>query len=194
MLAAIMAAQSPVLEIQVLEGEGAVHRAGSQETTALRVRITDQSGKPVPGALVTFRLPDDGPTGVFANQLNTEVVNAGPQGEAQTSAVRWNAVAGPLYLRVAALKGRLRAGTAVSQTIVDTNGVVRSTAAAPVVARPAQGQGSGSRLRSKWFIVALAAAAAGVAITTSWSRRDAGAQGSAGAVRIGTPSITIGKP
>src|SRR5450759_2238919 len=71
-----------ILQIRVVEGEGAVQAAGSRATRGLSVEVTDETGKPVGGAAVNFRLPDEGPGGVFANGMKTEVVITAPDGRA----------------------------------------------------------------------------------------------------------------
>ena len=65
-----------LLQIRIIEGEGAVHTVGTRASQALVLRITDESGRPVPGASVSFRLPDEGPSGTFQTGLRTEVASA----------------------------------------------------------------------------------------------------------------------
>src|SRR5260370_16264614 len=66
-------AQVAILQIQVLEGEGAVHVPGVRTNLSLTVEVTDETGKPVPGAAVSFHLPEDGPGGTFVNGLRTDI-------------------------------------------------------------------------------------------------------------------------
>src|SRR5712692_3112741 len=65
-------AQVASLQIKIIEGEGAVHEAGSRQSRPLTVEVTDEIGTPVAGAAVSFLLPDDGPGGVFSNQFITD--------------------------------------------------------------------------------------------------------------------------
>ena len=53
------------LRIQVIDGEGAINniQLGSGREPVVEVR--DESDKPVPGAKVTFSLPERGPGGTF---------------------------------------------------------------------------------------------------------------------------------
>jgi hypothetical protein len=73
-------AQVAVLQIHFIEGEGAVHAPGSRTPRPLTVEVTDETGKPVSGAAVSFHLPDEGPGGAFANGLRTEVAITDVQG------------------------------------------------------------------------------------------------------------------
>jgi len=64
-------AQVAILQIRVIEGEGAVHLPGSRSPRPITVEITEETGKPVAGAAVSFHLPEGGPGGAFVNGLRT---------------------------------------------------------------------------------------------------------------------------
>jgi hypothetical protein len=192
----LLVAQSALLEIKVIEGAGAVY-APESRTPGLAVEVTDELGKPVPDAVVSVRLPDDGAGGSFANGLSSEIVTTGPQGRAVTSPVRWNRVTGTVEIRVTAVKGKLRAGTLATCEISDS---------APGKGNAPQGQPrpvSRKRFPLKWVAIGAAAlaAAAGVGLAKG---RSGGANGGSGSgtdpgsstsgVQIGAPVITIGKP
>jgi hypothetical protein len=151
----------------------------------LTVEITDEVGRPVSGAVVSLRLPDDGPGGAFANGMATDIVVTGADGRASTTPIRWNRIAGPLQIRVTAVRDRLRAGTVVSQYLNDpsTRGGIPDEAAAR----------SGGR--SKWMKIALiAAAAAGAGFATGMATRGGkSAEAPPAAVQIGTPTITLSR-
>ena len=67
LLAVMLRAQDPaIVQIKVIEGEGAVYAVGSRATRGIAIQVTDETGRPVEGASVSFRLPDDGPSGSFA--------------------------------------------------------------------------------------------------------------------------------
>jgi len=55
-----------ILQIRVLEGDGAIHALARAPAGRCPCNH-DETGKPVEGAAVSFRLPDDGPGGVFAS-------------------------------------------------------------------------------------------------------------------------------
>jgi len=192
-LPVLLAAQGPLLQIQVIEGEGAVHLAGSRVSKSLSVRVADELGRPVKGALVSFRLPEEGPSGVFANGLSTEVVLTGEDGVVSAPAIRWNRQAGPFHVRVAAVKDQSRAGTAVSQNLSEH---LAAKGTEPGTSESRSHKSSHSKLRGKWVIIGLVAAGAAAAgFTTGWTaQRGPQATTTTTPARIGTPTISIGKP
>lgn len=158
------------------------------------VQVADQTGKPVAGAAVTFRLPDEGPTGVFASGLRTEVAVTGADGRAAVWGIQWNRTAGPLQVRVTALKGQNRAGIVVSQYLSDA--VPDKSTQAP---RSLAGGGSRGKLFYGLLLVTAGAAAGGAAIGLSrYSKQPAQAAAAealtAPPTSVGPPVISIGKP
>jgi hypothetical protein len=179
----ILAAQDPaILQIRVVEGEGAVYAIGSRATRGITVQITDETGAPVDAATVSFHLPEDGPSGSFAGGGKTEIATTRADGRAAAWGMQWNRSAGLMEIRVTANKGQTRAGIVCSQYLSAS-----ADAAAP---RSRSGAGGGH----KWLWIAVgvagaaAAAVAGVAI--------AGKSGPAApiGVQIGAPTIALGHP
>ena len=148
-------AQVAILQIQVSGGEGAVHAAGARDSRGIAVVVTDETGRPVEGAAVSFHLPEQGPSGTFVNGLRTEVAVTDDRGRAAVHSIEFNRVAGRFEIRIVASKEQARAGTVSFQYIAGTS---PGAAAAAV-------KGGGHR-RKKWLIVAAAvvagAGAAGV--------------------------------
>ncbi|MEZ5403499.1 MAG: hypothetical protein R2729_27720 [Bryobacteraceae bacterium] len=123
MLAAALphaAAQTAILQLQILEGEGAVHAAGGKALRPITVQVTDETGKPVNGAAVSFRLPEEGVTGTFANGLKTSLLLTGPDGRVTEWSIRWGSATGPTRVRVTAAKDLARAGAMVGQYVAET--------------------------------------------------------------------------
>jgi hypothetical protein len=204
-LAACFAAHSALfgqdpalLQIRVIEGEGAVHTVGAKASQPLVVRITDESGRPVPGASVSFRLPDEGPSGTFMTGLRTEVAPAGPDGKVAIRGIEWNRISGPVQIRITANKGEARSGTVSSQYLTEPAAVAKRTQEPTQTVLPQIKIGPS---KSKWTVLAVligGAAAGGVAAAANRGSRAPGAPPPAAvtqpSVSIGPPSIAIGKP
>lgn len=173
-----------------MEGEGAVYPIGSRATRGVTVQVTDETGKPVDNAAVSFRLPDDGPTGAFSSGTRTEIVPTGADGRANVWGMQWNRVTGPLEIRITAAKGQARAGTVCGLYL--SNALVTS---APHIGRKDRPPGARKSHRIIWIGVGIAAAGfAGVAAVSSRGTPSAAAPAGVNAPQIGTPSIIIGKP
>ena len=181
-----------ILRIRVLEGEGSIHTAGSRSTQPIVIVLTDETGRPVGGASVSVRLPDEAPTGVFLSGMRTEIALTGPDGRVTIRAIQWTRAAGPVQLRITASKGEARAGILSTQYITEPIGsqVRRGPDSGRTPARIEQPS------RSKWILLAAligGAAAGGVAAAARAGRTAPGAPPAAAAV-ITQPSATIGNP
>jgi len=184
LVGAISSNASVIVQLRVVEGEGSVFRAGTRATRGLTVLVTDEAGKPVPNAAVSFRLPDEGPSGVFGSGLKTEVVTTGADGKASVWGMQWNKVPGPMEIRITAVKDQARAGLVSTQYLSDT------------VAPKSGGDGvfTAHKGHAKWFLIAAGVgggAAAGLLFGKSHSAAATPAAAATGVV-IGAPSITIG--
>jgi hypothetical protein len=184
-------AQVAILQIRVIEGEGAVHLPGVRNPRPITVEITEETGKPVAGAAVSFHLPEQGPGGSFVNGLRTEVVVTDARGRASLHGLTANRVPGRFQIRILASKEQARAGTVSFQYVAEPKGGVALIAASPARHR-------------KWIL--LGAAIAGGAVASLAVARGGGpGQGAASqtpsapitvplTLTIGTPTITVGKP
>jgi hypothetical protein len=177
-----------VLRLRTLEGEGQVFAAGSRSLRPVTVQITDETGKPVAGASVSFHLPDDGPSGAFTGGMRTDVAITAADGKATASNIQWDHVAGQVSLRVTAAKDQVRAGAVVSLYLSD----------APVSTAKASSRG---RRTNKWLTIGLivgGAAAGGLALGLSHSNSSGSptepAASTLPSVQIGSPTISIGRP
>ena len=181
-------AQIAILQIRVVEGEGAVHLPGARSGRPLTVEITEETGKPVAGAAVTFHLPEDGPGGIFVNGLRTEVVIADSHGRATLHGLVANRNAGRFQVRIVASKEQARAGTVSFQYVAEPRGGATATLSATLPGR------------RKWM--AVAAVVAGGAVAGIMVTRGSAANPPAvvpsmpvpASSSIGTPTITVGKP
>ena len=75
----------------------------------LAFKMTDPEGAPVADAAVTFRLPEDEPSGTFANGSRVSVVSTDTSGRALVGGIRWIA-SGTVSVRVTATEGTAHAG------------------------------------------------------------------------------------
>jgi len=182
---ALLANASVIVQLKVVEGEGAVYRTGARATRGLTVLVTNETGKPVESAAVSFRLPDSGASGVFSSGLRTEIVNTGADGRATVWGMQWNKTPGPVEVRITAVKDQARAGLISTQYLSD------ALAPAP------GGQGTftaSHKGKTKWLLlgaVAGGAAAAGMAFGHSRAVITPAVATPVG-ITIGNPSIIVG--
>jgi hypothetical protein len=190
-LSSTAAAQVAILQIRVIEGEGAVHAPGSRSTRPLTVEVTDETGKPVEGAAISVHLPEEGPGGVFANGMRTEVAVTDSHGHASVHGLQLNRAPGPFQIRIVASKEQARAGMVSFQYIAEPGSGAAATA----------GSSHGYR---KWMVLAVLAgggAAAGILAAGKSGGTPAPAAASVPpatvptvTLTIGAPAITVGKP
>jgi hypothetical protein len=187
-LSSFAIAQVATLQIKIMEGDAITHVAGSRNTRPLIVQITDDDGQAVSGAAVSFRLPDDGPGGLFANGLRTEVAISDAGGRATVRRMQLNHTPGDFQIRITASKEQARAGTLARQFI----------------AGPEQTPGRALRSKAKsgrkWMVVALMAAGLAGGVSVGVAMRPAAAVAAAHpappapALTIGPPVVTVGRP
>lgn len=174
-----------LLAIRVTEGDGAVYAKGSRATRGLTVLITDETGRAVEGATVSFLLPADGPGGVFSSGAKTEIATTHGDGRATAWGMQWNRTAGPFEIRITAVKGQARAGAVSSQSLSDALELKGAASA------KTRGMGGHKLL---WISAIVAgAAAAGVAGVVSGKGSAATPSGtSVTPLQIGAPTISLG--
>ena len=174
-----------ILTIRVAEGDGAAYAVGSRATRGVTVLVTDETGRPVDGATVSFTLPAESPGGVFSTGGRTEIAATRADGRAAVWGMQWNRTAGPFEIRITAVKGQARAGVVSSQSLSN----------APVAREAGAGKIPAARGGHKllWISLAIAgAAAAGVAGIAAGKPGAAAAASSATPLKIGAPTISLG--
>jgi len=188
-----------LLQIQVLDGEGAVHGVNTRAERPVTVQITDETGRPVEGVAVSFRLPEEAPSGTFENGLKTELAISGKDGKASAWGIRWGSTVGSVRLRVTASRDSARAGVFVAQYLMEA----KDLAAGKVTTRG--GSGGGSRIgRGKLVTAALLAAGAvagglvlsrgGTTTAVTGSGAVSAGASTAQAPQVGPPLIRITQP
>ena len=183
-----IAAAAQVFEIRVLEGDGAVHGPGSRSARPLTVAVTDEMGKPLAGAAVSFQLPADGPGGTFSNGLRTDVAVSDDRGIAAARMLFLNRSQGPFGIRITVAKDNIRAGAVSRQYISDSKSAAVPHAGTPVEMR---------KPRSGWWklaVIAGAAAAGGAALGLRGGGGSTAAAKAPAGISIGPPVITVGAP
>jgi hypothetical protein len=115
-VASLAVAQDSVLHIKVVAEDSAQHAAGAH-AKPLTVEVTDATGRPVAGVRVSFQVPEEGPGGVFANGLRTDIAITGSNGLATEHGLQLNRVTGSFAIRITAAKDQMRAGTIARQSI-----------------------------------------------------------------------------
>jgi hypothetical protein len=187
--------QVAVLHIRVVEGEGAISAPGSHNARPLLVEVTDETGKPVEGASVSFHLPEEGPGGTFGNGLRTDVTVTDNRGRAALHTMQMNRTPGRFAIRIVASKEQARAGMVAVQYIAE------SKAGETAAASSKSGGPSLMRGPLKWVVIGALAAGAGAAgmLAAGHSGNSSAAPATttaapASTITIGNPTITVGKP
>lgn len=173
-----------IVQLRVVEGEGAVYAVGSRATRGITVQVTDEAGKPVEGAAISFRLPEEGPSGVFSTGLRNEVVSTKADGRATVWGMQWNKVPGAFEVRITAAKDQARAGIVSTQYLSDA------------VAAKAGGSSfqPSHHSRNKWILISAVAVGAGAGFAFSRSQSAKTVVSPVIPTQIGNPGITIGRP
>lgn len=180
----VMAEQTGILRLRVIEGEGSVQVAGTRTARPLTVEVTDEMGRPLAGAAVSFMLPVEGPGGLFSNGLRTDLVLTDSSGKAAIRNVHLNRIAGPYQIRVTAVKDQARAGIVSNQYI---SGIGSGSPSAKEVGKS----------RRKWLAIALLAAgvaAGGTAAGFAVSSPNPSPSVVPPPPSVGTPTFTVGRP
>jgi hypothetical protein len=174
-----------LLQIRVIEGEGVAYPLGGRATRGVTVQVTDETGKPIENTSVSFRLPEEGPSGTFSNGSRLEIATTKADGRASAWGMQWNRTEGSFEIRITAVKGQARAGTVCA--IYLSKATAETGSSSPVkLARS-----------HKWLWITLAVAGgAGVAVAVGAlaGKSSTPVGPSVTPTTIGTPTIVIGHP
>ena len=115
-LPAISQAQvAPMLNLVVLEGEGATNNIRQRTAREPIVQVQDENHKPVAGAIVVFTLPSNGAGGVFANGAKTLSMVSDNNGQAVARGFQPNGLKGKYQIRVNASHNGQTASVSINQ-------------------------------------------------------------------------------
>lgn len=184
------------LRLKVLEGEGMVVAPNAPSSRKITVVAQDDSGQPLRGATVRFRLPNEGPSGHFASGLSSESTVTPANGQATVLGILWNDQPGRLLLAVSA---SLDGESAELEVPIE---IGMRAGHEPAQANPVRPPSSG--IRKKWLILAATvggAAALGVAASALHGPSNPAAPVTQPSLPVtpvapvvGTPSIGISSP
>lgn len=163
---------APMLNLVVVEGEGAINNIRQRTAREPIVQVQDENHRPVAGAIVTFVLPNNGASGVFSNGARTLTVTTDNQGQAVARGLRPNGVKGQMQIRVNANHNGQTANTTINQT----NAIIAGAAA---------GASSGKLIA---ILAAVGAAAAAGAVIATRS----GGNGTPNAPPVAPTTISAG--
>jgi hypothetical protein len=107
---------APMLNLVVVEGEGATNNIRQRTARDPVVQVEDENHKPVAGAIVVFTLPSNGAGGVFANGARTLTMVSDSKGQAVAHGFRPNGLKGQFKIHVNASFQGQTAATAITQT------------------------------------------------------------------------------
>jgi hypothetical protein len=175
-------AENPaILQIRVLEGEGVAYPLGGRATRGVTIQVTDETGRPVEGSSVSFRLPEEGPSGTFANGSRTEITTTKADGKAAAWGMQWNRTEGSFEIRITAAKGPARAGTVCA---IYLSKPTAETESAPLKLSK----------NHKWLWITLAVAGTAIAVVavTALAQKSTPPGPTVTPTTIGIPSIVVG--
>lgn len=167
------------LNIVIVEGEGAINNIRQRIAREPIVQVEDENRRPIAGAAVTFFLPNQGPSGVFADGSRTLTVTTDSQGQAVARGIQPNNVQGQFEIRVSASHEEQTA----SATITQTNMLTAAAAGAG-----AAGAGISAKLIAVLAVVG-AAAVGGTAFALTRNGNDAPAPTPPTVLTPGTPAV-----
>jgi hypothetical protein len=170
----------PMLNIVIVEGEGAINNVKQRVNRDPIVQVEDENHRPIAGAAVVFFLPDQGASGTFVNGSRTLTVMTNAQGRAVATGIRPNNVNGSMQIRVTASFQGVTASAVINQTNV---GGSATGGSAPSSTAGGGGMSTGAKVG---IILAIAGAAAAGGIIAATR----GGGGGGGTAAIG-PSVTI---
>ena len=187
-LSVLLSYAADTIQLKVIEGDGITYRIGARATRGLTVLVTNDTGHPLENVAVSFRLPDQGPSGLFTSGLKTEVVKTGPDGRAAVWGMQWNTSSGAVEIHITATKDQAHAGIIATEYL--NNSLATGSAGSEGTFKASPGS------RNKWLLVGAivgGGAGAGMVFARSQASKTNPAAPPAG-ISIGSPSIIVGHP
>jgi len=173
------------LKVSVLVGEGAVHNVRQPKPTEVIIEVRDESGRPLPGAIVVFQLPSVGASGQFPGGSLFATVPTDETGRAAVKGLQPNATPGKWNINVTASYQGLTVSLGITQVNEDPT-------SRPVVVKKRGGSGKIIAL-----VAAAGAAAVGGGIAASQGKKSSPGpqpQPPVTPTTITIGSVTVGRP
>ncbi len=168
---------APLLNIIIVEGDGAINNLKQRTVREPIVEIQDENHKPVAGAAVVFALPGSGPGATFAQAARTATFISDQNGRVVARGMQTNRITGKFQIRVTASSQ----GHTASATITQTN-----------VTTVAVGAAVATGISLKLILAVVAVAAAGAAGGAYAATHSGSASKPATTITLGSP--TVGGP
>lgn len=166
------------LTLDVREGGSLAHAPGTPAGATVAVRVTDERGQPVQGAVVVFQLPMSGAGATFPDDTRFSTVFSAESGIARSPELRPNSIAGEFDIVVTA---SFRDAESATVTLKHS---IEGTARNAGPAGRSKGGGGGKIIA---IIAVIGGAAAGAALGLSGG-------GGGGTPAPGGPPINPGSP
>jgi hypothetical protein len=164
------------LKVVVVEGEGALNNIEAHHAKEPVIRVEDEDGEPLGGAVVSFILPGRGSSGAFGAGEASLTLTTGRDGLAAGRGLKPNRIAGPFKIRVtASLHGEI-ATTDIHQTNVGP-------------ANAASG-----RTKKVALLAVIGGAAIGGVVAATRGGKSSPAGSNAGASVPGSATVVVGTP
>jgi hypothetical protein len=173
---------APMLNIVIVEGEGAINNIRQRTAREPIVQVEDENHKPVAGAVVIFAITNQGAGGSFAGGTHTLSVVTDAQGRAVARGFHPNNVQGQYQIHVTASHNGQTANANITESNVVAAGAATTVAAAGI---------SGKLIAV--IVVAVAAGAAGGAYYATHNGGNTAAPANS-AVTITPGSGLVGPP
>jgi hypothetical protein len=147
--------------------------------------VADSAGSAVPGAAVSFRLPDQGPSAIFESGLRTEIEITDAKGRATVRHLQFNTTPGEFQIRIAAAKDQARARALARQSILP----MTTASGRTLLAKSKSGK--------KWVVLGVLVAGVAGGIGAGVAARPSShpsAPVPPVPVTIGPPTVSVGRP
>jgi len=150
------------------------------EGSGIGVKVETESGLPATGAAVTFQLPSQGPTGLFASGMRTEIVTADQEGRAWVRGIQWSGGPGQATVKISA-------------SFIGRHGSLDSNVDVPARS-PVPASAARASFNKKWLWIGLAAGGALGALALGAHGGSSAATPAASAYTLPPTTPTLGAP